>query len=157
MSSMREAWRSRRTSFATCSSSLPGEYLRDKKQMVFLCSVDADLDYRNTLAERATGGGDRFLEEDTPVLYSGVPVQPIPLFPENLGPGKTRRSPCSATRRTSTSGSGGRSDRVDPRPLGGRAEDRGDAPLRREVRRGTRRRQAHQRAALIRGPKDTRS
>jgi hypothetical protein len=33
---------------------LPSEYLRDKKQMVFLTSVDADLDYRNTLAERAT-------------------------------------------------------------------------------------------------------
>jgi hypothetical protein len=43
------------------------------------------LSYRNTLAERATVGGDRFLEDDAPVLYSGVPVQPIPLFPENLG------------------------------------------------------------------------
>jgi hypothetical protein len=70
--------------------SLPGEYLRDKKQMVFLCSVDADLDYRNTLAERATAGGDRFLEEDTPVMYSGVPLRSIPLFPENLGPQNNR-------------------------------------------------------------------
>ena len=31
--------------------------------------------------------GDKFLEGDAPVLYSGVPVQPIPLFPENLGAG----------------------------------------------------------------------
>jgi len=66
---------------------LPSEHLRDKKAMCFLTSVDADLDYRNALAERATAVGDRLLEGDTPVLYSGVPVQPIPLFPENLGAG----------------------------------------------------------------------
>jgi len=66
---------------------LPSEHLRDKKAMRFLTSVDADLDYRNSLAERATAVGDKFLEGDTPVLYSGVPVQPVPLFPENLGTG----------------------------------------------------------------------
>jgi len=66
---------------------LPSEHLRDKKAMRFLTSVDADLDYRNTLAERATAVGDKFLEGDTPVLYSGVPVQPVPLFPEGLGAG----------------------------------------------------------------------
>ncbi len=66
---------------------MPSEQLRNKKAMRFLTSVDADLGYRNTLAERATAAGDRLLETDTPVLYSGVPVQPIPLFPENLGAG----------------------------------------------------------------------
>jgi HK97 family phage major capsid protein len=66
---------------------LPSEHLRDKKAMRFLTSVDADLDYRNTLADRATVAGDRLLESDTPVLHGGVPVQPIPLFPENLGGG----------------------------------------------------------------------
>lgn len=64
---------------------LPSEHLREKKSMRFFTSVDADLDYRNSLAERPTAVGDKFLEGDTPVLYSGVPVQPIPLFPENLG------------------------------------------------------------------------
>ena len=64
---------------------VPSEHLRDKKAMRFLTSVDADLDYRNSLAERATAVGDRLLEGDTPVLYSGVPLQPIPLFPEALG------------------------------------------------------------------------
>jgi HK97 family phage major capsid protein len=64
---------------------VPSEHLRDKKAMRFLTSVDADLDYRNSLAERATAVGDRLLEGDTPVLYSGVPLQPIPLFPETLG------------------------------------------------------------------------
>jgi len=70
--------------------SLPTEYLRDKKSWSFLTSVDADLEYRNTLAERATVGGDKFLEDDTPVLYSGVPVTPVPLFPDNLGAGNNQ-------------------------------------------------------------------
>jgi hypothetical protein len=64
---------------------LPSEHLRDKTSMAFLTSVDADLNYRNTLAERATAVGDKFLEGDTPVLYSGVPLQAVPLFPEDLG------------------------------------------------------------------------
>jgi hypothetical protein len=70
--------------------SLPNEYLRDKKAMSYLTSVDADLEYRNSLAERATVGGDKFLEDDTPVLYSGVPVVPVPLFPDNLGAGNNQ-------------------------------------------------------------------
>ena len=70
--------------------SLPNEYLRDKKAMSYLTSVDADLEYRSSLAERATVGGDKFLEDDTPVLYSGVPVVPVPLFPDNLGAGNNQ-------------------------------------------------------------------
>ena len=69
---------------------LPAEYLRDKKQMAFLTSVDAELDYRNSLAERATVGGDKFIEEDAPALYSGVPLASVPLFPDNLGPSQNR-------------------------------------------------------------------
>ncbi len=65
--------------------SLPSQYLRDKKSMSFLTSVDAELAYRNSLAERATIGGDKFLETDAPVLYSGVPIVAVPLFPENIG------------------------------------------------------------------------
>lgn len=64
---------------------LPSEYLVDKKAMRFLSSVDAELNYRSTLAERATVVGDKFLEGDAPVVYSGVPLAPIPLFPEDLG------------------------------------------------------------------------
>jgi hypothetical protein len=63
---------------------LPSEYLRVKKSLSFLTSVDAELGYRNTLAERATIGGDKWLETDVPVMYSGIPIRSIPLFPENL-------------------------------------------------------------------------
>jgi hypothetical protein len=71
---------------------LPSEHTRDKKALRFMTSVDADIDYRTKLAERATAVGDKFLEGDTPVLYSGVPVQPVPLFPENLGLGANETS-----------------------------------------------------------------
>jgi HK97 family phage major capsid protein len=64
---------------------LPSEFLRDKPGMRFLTSVDADLDFRNALAERPTAVGDRLLETDTPVKAGGVPVLAVPLFPENLG------------------------------------------------------------------------
>ena len=64
---------------------LPSEHLRDKKQMRFLTSIDAEIDYRNTLSERATVVGDRVLEGDAPVMFSGVPLQAIPMFPEALG------------------------------------------------------------------------
>ena len=76
--------------FRDMLKSLPSEYLRDKKAMTFFTSVDAELDYRNSLAERATIGGDKFLETDTPVLYSGVPITAVPLVPENLGATKNQ-------------------------------------------------------------------
>lgn len=66
-------------------TTIPAEQLRDKKAMRFLTGVVPELRYRNRLANRNTVAGDRFLEEDAPVLYSGVPVMPIPLFPEDLG------------------------------------------------------------------------
>jgi HK97 family phage major capsid protein len=64
---------------------LPPEYRRDKKALRFFTSTDAELDYRRALTQRETAVGDRFLEEDAPVQYSGVPLIPVPLFPENLG------------------------------------------------------------------------
>ncbi len=69
---------------------IPSEYLRDRKVMRFFTSVDADIDYRSSLAERATAAGDRFLESDAPVVASGIPLQAIPLFPENLGSARDR-------------------------------------------------------------------
>ena len=63
---------------------LPSQYLRVKKSMSFLTSVDTELNYRDTLARRETVGGDKWIETDVPVLYSGIPIRSIPLFPESL-------------------------------------------------------------------------
>lgn len=66
---------------------LPHEFLRDRKNLRFLTSINSEQDYRDSLAERATIGGDKWLTDNSPVMYSGVPVEAIPLFPEHLGAG----------------------------------------------------------------------
>ncbi len=66
---------------------MPTEFIRSKKRLRFLTSVDAETDYRDTLSGRATVAGDKFLQTDAPIMYSGVPVLDIPLFPEDLGGG----------------------------------------------------------------------
>ena len=64
---------------------LPTEFLVNKLDMRYMTSVDADIDYRDTLADRATPGGDSALgamaNSEAVVGYTGVPVVPVPLFP----------------------------------------------------------------------------
>lgn len=70
---------------------MPSEWLRNKGAMRFLTSVDAEIDYRDSLSDRMTMTGDQALaavgSETAVVGYSGVPVIDIPLFPENIGTG----------------------------------------------------------------------
>lgn len=79
--------RTNKTMFRDALKTMPSEFLRDKRAMRFLTSNDSEIDYRDSLAERATVVGDRFLEQDAPVMYSGVPIQAVPVSPENLGGG----------------------------------------------------------------------
>ena len=64
---------------------LPGEQKRNKKNMRFFTGTNAEQDYRSKLAERATAVGDRFLEGESAILAFGVPIVPVPLFPEDRG------------------------------------------------------------------------
>lgn len=73
--------------FRDCLRAMPSEFLRNKGDMRFLTSVDAEIDYRDALADRSTVLGDKFLEQEAPVAYSGVPVIDLQLMPENLGAG----------------------------------------------------------------------
>lgn len=70
---------------------MPSEWLRNKGAMRFLTSVDAEIDYRDSLSDRMTMLGDQAIaavgSETAVVGYSGVPVIDIPAFPENLGGG----------------------------------------------------------------------
>lgn len=79
--------RANKTLFRDAIKALPSEFLRNKRSMRFLLSNDAETDYRDALSERATVVGDRFLEQDAPVMYSGVPIVPVPVMPEDLGGG----------------------------------------------------------------------
>jgi len=71
---------------------MPSEFMRNRRDMRILTSTDAELDYRDALADRSTVLGDKFLEQDAPVQYSGIPVVDIPLFPENQGAGNDSTS-----------------------------------------------------------------
>lgn len=79
--------RTNKAIFKDMLKALPSEFLKRKKVMRFLTSVDSEIDYRDYLSDRATVIGDRFLESDAPVTYSGVPIIDIPLFPDDLGGG----------------------------------------------------------------------
>ncbi len=75
-----------RTLWKNMLKAMPKAFLRNKKTLRFLTSCNAEIDYRDSLADRATPNiGDRFVEEDAPSMYSGVPVISVPLFPENIG------------------------------------------------------------------------
>lgn len=75
-----------RTLWKSMLKAMPSPYLRNKKALRFFTSTDAEIDYRDALADRATANiGDRFVEYDAPAMYSGVPVNGVPMFPENVG------------------------------------------------------------------------
>lgn len=64
---------------------MPSEFLRDKRALKFLTSVNAEITWRDGLSDRATVGGDKYIEQDVPSVYNGIGVVDVPLFPEALG------------------------------------------------------------------------
>jgi len=73
--------------FRDMLKALPSQYLRDRPDLRFLTSVQAEIDYRDSLADRATPGGDVWLRDNVPVPYAGIPVIAVPMMPENIGTG----------------------------------------------------------------------
>lgn len=59
---------------------LPKKYLRNKNEWRFYVHEEIDLIYREWLANRSTGMGDRYLLEDIPVYYMGIPVVGVPMI-----------------------------------------------------------------------------
>ncbi len=76
-----------RSMLKSAVKAIPVAALRLKKNMRFMTSVDCEIDYRDLLADRGTVVGDRAVTEDAPVMYSGIPIVGIPMFPDNLGGG----------------------------------------------------------------------
>jgi hypothetical protein len=64
---------------------LPTEFLKDRRALKYFTSIDSETDYRDSLADRATAVGDRFLLEGVPATYTGIPMLGVPVLPENLG------------------------------------------------------------------------
>jgi hypothetical protein len=64
---------------------LPVKYQRSLPTLRQMISPNQDLDYRDTLANRDTAGGDRYTEDFSGVYAMGVPVMTVPLMPEASG------------------------------------------------------------------------
>jgi HK97 family phage major capsid protein len=66
---------------------LPSRFLRATKNLSFLTSKNASIDYIDSLANRQTPLGDSKVVDAAVGEYMGYPVVPIPMMPENLGGG----------------------------------------------------------------------
>ena len=64
---------------------MPSKYLRDLRSLRQIVSFNQEIDYRESLSNRDTGAGDRYLEDFSGVFAMGVPVQPVSLIPESRG------------------------------------------------------------------------
>lgn len=74
------------------TQTLPSRFLRSQKNMVFMTSKNAALDYVDSLSNRATPLGDAKITQAAVGEYGGYPVTAIPMFPENLGVGTNMTS-----------------------------------------------------------------
>jgi HK97 family phage major capsid protein len=57
---------------------MPKKYVRIKSQLRYYVTEDFEQSFREELAGRETGAGDRYLLEDAPVKYAGIPVVSVP-------------------------------------------------------------------------------
>jgi hypothetical protein len=70
-----------------CFRAMPSPYLRAPQRMAFLTSIDAELDWRDSVSDRATPLGDDAVVGAGSIPYSKVAVIGVPMMPENVGTG----------------------------------------------------------------------
>lgn len=70
-----------KTLFKTALQAMPTQYLRNLNVMEFMMSHHNVFDYRDQLADRATGKGDDFYLNRPTVYAFGVPIVPAALMP----------------------------------------------------------------------------
>jgi HK97 family phage major capsid protein len=74
--------------FRDMVKAMPGEYLRRRSDLRFFVSTDAEIDYRDSIVERNLAPlSARELTDNGPIQYAGIPIEPVPMLPENLGVG----------------------------------------------------------------------
>jgi hypothetical protein len=71
--------------FKTGLAALPAQFHRNKVAMRHFVSVITELNYRQVLAQRATGLGDSMVTSDQPVMAYGVPLETVHLMPDAKG------------------------------------------------------------------------
>jgi len=68
--------------FKQMCQALPDQYMRNRAQMRHFASVDNEIAYRDTLADRETAMGDANIQGMNPVFAHGIRVEPASLMPE---------------------------------------------------------------------------
>ncbi len=71
--------------FKNGMKTMPDQYLRQRSTMKHFVSQDNETEYRDTLADRATGLGDATIQGNSPVSAYSVPVEAVSLMPEDKG------------------------------------------------------------------------
>jgi HK97 family phage major capsid protein len=71
---------------------LPKAFRQRKDLLTYVTGTDAEIEYADLLGERATGMGDRYLQEAPPGVYQKIPVMGVPMLPEDGGGGSNETS-----------------------------------------------------------------
>lgn len=64
---------------------MPDQYLRNRAQLKNYISMDNEIEYRDTLANRGTGLGDQYTTGDLPARAYGGEVKAVSMMPEAKG------------------------------------------------------------------------
>jgi HK97 family phage major capsid protein len=74
--------------FRDMIKAMPTEYLRRRSDLAFFSSIDAEIDYRDSLVNMNMAPiSAEQLQGNAPIFYSGVPIVSVPMFPDSLGVG----------------------------------------------------------------------
>lgn len=77
-----------KNTFRDMVKAMPSEYLRRRGDLRFLVSSDAEIDYRDSIIERNVAPlTANLLTDNAPVQYAGIPIESVPMMPENMGVG----------------------------------------------------------------------
>ena len=66
---------------------MPSEFRRDKRSMVYYTADESVIDYHELYVTRETALGDRHADSGQTAGFEGIPVKGVPVFPVNLGAG----------------------------------------------------------------------
>lgn len=69
--------------FKTAIQRMPTRYLRNRSMMKFYTSHHVEMEYRDSIADRATTLGDEKVSKFTPMFAYGTPVQPAAMMPDD--------------------------------------------------------------------------
>lgn len=71
--------------FKDSMKAMPDQYLRNRAALRNFISQDQEIEYRDTVADRATAVGDGALQSNPPVYAFGVPLDAVSQMPEDTG------------------------------------------------------------------------